>query len=103
MGKELLKIKENKKSVIYENDEYRIQYIEENGVYYKKNDTKYAPYDDEMDDDAYKFIPASKIVVTNKLTEKSAQKRTYQGISVINDFQSDLCGDKSQFAEIFKK
>ena len=103
MSEKLVKIKENKKSVIYENNEYKVKISDINGFFYKKNGTDYTDYDYDLDDDAYKFVEAVKLEITNKSTNKTSQKRCYQGYSVIDDVQRDLEGEKTQFSDMFEK
>lgn len=102
MSKELKKIKNNKKSEVYENEEYRVKISDINKFFYKKNGSDYTDYDTDLADDDYKFVKAVKLEITNKSTGTS-QKRCYQGYSVIDDVQSDLDGNKTQFADMFKK
>lgn len=103
MSKKLEKIKDNKKSEVYENDEYKVKISDINGFFYKKNGADYTDYDTDLDDDDYKFVEAVKLEITNKTTGKTSQKRCYQGYSVINDVQNDLDGNKTQFASMFEK
>lgn len=103
VAKKLELVKENKKSDVYENDVYKVKISEIDGFFYKKNGEDYTDYDYELGDEDYKFVKAVKLEITNKNTGKTAQKRCYQGFSVIDDVQDDLDGDKTQFASMFKK
>lgn len=103
MSKKLVKVKDNKKSEIYENEEYKVRVSDINGYFYKKNGSDHTDYDYDLDDDDYKFVEAVKLEITNKSTGKTSQKRCYQGYSVIDDVQRDLDGNKTQFADMFKK
>lgn len=103
MSEKLKKVKDNKKSEVYENEEYKVKISDIDGGFYKKNGSDYTDYDTDLDDDDYKFVKAVKLEITNKSTGKTSQKRCYQGYSVIDDVQSDLDGNKTQFADMFKK
>ena len=103
MSKKLVKVKDNKKSEIYENAEYKVKISDINGYFYKRNGSDYIEYDYDLGDDDYKFVEAVKLEITNKLTGKKKKKRCYQGYSVIDDVQRDLDGNKTQFASMFKK
>lgn len=48
-------------------------------------------------------MEAVKLEIKSKSTGKKAQKRCFQGYSVIEDVQRDLDGDKCQFKRMFKK
>lgn len=103
MSKELKLTKDNKKSSVYENEEYVVKISEINGYFFKPNDSQYVEYDFELEDDEYKFVEAVKLEITNKMTGRTAQKRCYQGFNVINDVQNDLDTGKNHFESMFKK
>ena len=103
MGENLVKIKNNKKSVIYESDNYRVKISDLDGFFYKKNGDNYVGYDPDLEDGEYRDVKAAKLEITNKSTGKTSQKRCYQGYNVIEDVQSDLNNGKKQFAGMFNK
>lgn len=103
MCNKLKLVKENKKSEVYENDEYIIKASDINGFFLKKNNFPYGDYDINKEDDDYSFVEAVKLEIKNKSTGKKAQKRCFQGYSVIEDVQRDLDGNKSQFERMFKR
>ena len=74
-----------------------------NGFFFKKNGDAYVDYDYEMGEGEYKMVEAVKLQITNKDTNKTAQKRCFQGYSVLEDVQYDLLRKKSKFSKIFKK
>lgn len=100
MGKELKETKVTKKSVFYENDDYKVK-ITEGGYGYKKNDMFKPWYDDEKEEGRCFFAPLNIMTVENKRTRKKSTKRVYQG-NPIDDFENDLEA-KSMFSDIFKK
>lgn len=100
MGKELIMTKETKKSIFYENDDYKVK-ITEGGYGYKKNDMFKPWYDDEKEEGEYIFAPMNKMTVESKKTGKKSTKRVYQG-DPVSDFENDL-ETKSMFSDIFKK
>lgn len=102
MNNKLQLIKENKKSNIYENDEYTVKISDINGYFLKRNEFQYTDYDYNKGPDDYNFVEAVNLEVTSKITGKTAQKRCYQGYSVINEFQEDI-NNKEQFKTIFNK
>lgn len=103
MSKELKLTKDNKKSSVYENQEYIVKISEINGYFLKPNNSQYVEYDCDLEDDEYKFVEAVKLEITNKITGRTTQKRCYQGFNVINDVQNDLYNAKSHFESMFKK
>lgn len=48
MSQKLVKVKDNKKSEIYENDEYKVKISDIDGCFYKKNGSDYTDYDTEL-------------------------------------------------------
>lgn len=103
MNNKLILVKENKKSEVYENNNYIVKVSDINGYFLKRNDSPYVDYDIDKEDDDYSFVEAVKLEITNKSTGKKTQKRCYQGYSVIEDVQRDLDGNKSQFKGMFDK
>lgn len=99
----LVKVKTNKKSEVYENDDYIVRISDINGFFMKKNGTDYTEYDSELEDNDYKTVQAVNLVIKNKNTGKQSQKRCYQGYGVIEDVQRDINEDKTQFANLFNK
>ncbi len=100
MGKKFKKTKETKKSVFYENDDYKIK-LKEGGYVMKKNDMFKPWYDDEREEGEYYNAYMEEMTVTNKNTGKKSTKRVYQH-NPIQDFEDDL-KSKSVFKDIFKK
>lgn len=100
MGKKFKKTKENRKSDIYENDEYRVK-IFKGGYAYKKNKCLTPWHDWKKEEGDYIFAPIEIMEVTNKKTGKKSQKRCYQP-NPIRDLEDDL-DDKKQFKDIFDK
>ena len=100
MSKKFEKTKETKKSVFYENDDYKIQ-LKDGGYVTKKNDMFKPWYDDERDEGEYINAYMEEMTVTNKRTGKKSTKRVYQG-NPIQDFEDDL-ETKSRFKDIFDK
>lgn len=100
MGKELKKTKETKKSIFYENDDYKVK-ITEGGYGYKKNDMLKPWYNGNKEEGEYFFAPMSQMTVESKKTGKKSTKRVYQG-NPISDFENDLEA-KSMFSDIFEK
>lgn len=99
-------VKVNKKSQIYENEQYRVKISDIDGVFYGINGKGWSniPYDyDKNDGDLIKLEGAVTLEIKNKKTGKKAQKRCYQGYDVIYDVQADLDGDKSKFWDMFDK
>ena len=96
-------IKENKKSEIYENEEYIVKISDIPRIFYKKNGDEYVTYDYDAEDGEYIPTKAVTLKITNKKTGKTSQKRCYQGYSVINDVQEDLNNNKIQFKNMFDK
>lgn len=103
MSEKLKKVKDNKKSVVYENDTYIVKVSDIDGFFCKKNGEGYTDYNPDLDDDDYQFVKAVKLEITNKNTNKKSQKRCYQGYDVIDDVQNDLNSGKTQFADMFRK
>lgn len=100
MSENFEKKKETKKSIFYENDDYKIQ-IKEGGFVTKKNDMFKPWYDDELEEGEYFDAYMEEMIVTNKNTGKKSTKRVYQG-NPIRDFENDL-KTKSQFKDVFNK
>ncbi len=105
MGKELKHVKENKKSDVYENDDYKVRVKQVNGGYYVKNGAKKNPYwDSDKEDDELVWIDDAVILeAESKKTGKKAQKRCYQGAGAIDDFQDAIDGRSSSFSDVLKK
>jgi len=103
MDNKLKKIKDNKKSEVYECNDYKVKISDIDAVFYKRNADSYIEYDSDLADDALVPVKAVKLEITSKITGKTTQKRCYQGYGVINDVQKDLNGNKKQFADMFKK
>lgn len=100
MGKKFEIVKENKKSTFFENDEYRVKLIQAGHVL-RKNDIDKHWYDETKEDGEYFYAPIQNMIVTNKNTGESAQKRCYQP-NPIGDLEEDL-ENKINFTDIFKK
>ena len=100
MGKKLKEAKRNKKSVIYENDDYKVT-IKEGGYVAQKNDSLKNWYDSEVEKGELIQAYMNEMIVENKKTGKKASKRVYQE-DPIQDLQDDL-EDKIKFSDIFKK
>lgn len=92
--------KETKKSIIYENNNYKVK-LTEGGYGYKKNDILKPWYNDEIEEGEYFFAPMYKMTVESKKTGKKSTKRVYQG-NPIRDLENDL-DRKTMFYDIFKK
>ena len=105
MGKKLELVKENEKSDIYENDDYKVRVKQVNGGFYVKNGDKKNPcWDSDKEDDDLVWIDNTVILeAENKHTGKKSQKRCYQGSGAINDFQDALDGKSSKFSDVLKK
>ena len=102
MSKELVKVKDNKKSEVYENDEYIVKISDIDGFFCKKNGSNNVPYDYDKEDGEYMMVEAVKLEITNKSTGKKSQKRCYQGYGVIEDVRDDL-NKKRKFKDMFEK
>lgn len=100
MSKKFKKIKETKKSVFYENDDYKIQ-LKEGGYVMQKNDVSKPWYDYDREDGECFNAYMEEMTVTNKKTGKKSTKRVYQN-DPIQDFEDDL-EHKSRFSDIFRK
>jgi len=100
---ELIKIKDNKKSSVYENDVYKVRISKINKCFYKRNDADYVTTDDNLNSDDYRFVEAVKLEIKNKETGKLASKRCYQGFGAIEDVKNDIKNGKKKFQEIFNK
>ncbi|MFG6377553.1 MAG: hypothetical protein K1W19_04440 [Lachnospiraceae bacterium] len=100
MGKKFKRIKETKKSVFYENDDYTVK-LTEGGYVYKKNDMFKPWYDWEKEEGEYFYAPMSEMTVKSKKTGKKSKKRVYQG-NPIQDLEDDL-KNKRRFSDIFEK
>lgn len=103
MTKQFIKTKDNRKSVCYENDDYKVKISDIDGYFMKKNGSNFVRYDDDVDEDEYIMAEAVKLEVTSKKTGKKTQKRCFQGYSVINDLQNDIENGKKQFGKMFQK
>lgn len=100
MGKKLKKTKETKKSVFYENEDYKVK-LTQGGYVCKKNDMLKPWYDDSKEEREYFNAYMEEMTVESKKTGKKSTKRVYQG-NPIFDFENDL-ENKSQFHDIFAK
>lgn len=103
MCDKLILVKDNKKSEVYENNNYIVKISDIKGFFLKRNDSPYVDYDIDKDDGDYSFVEAVKLEIKNKSTGKKAQKRCFQGYGVIEDVQRDLNSNKNQFKSMFKK
>lgn len=85
--------KENKKSKVYENADYKV----------KIQEGKYGvtPKAYRCEDDNSILSPFNVMIVENKCTGKSAQMRVYQG-NPIFDLENDL-QSRTQFKQIWDK
>lgn len=100
MGKKFKKTKENRKSTIYENDDYHVK-LSEGGFVIKKNDILKPWHNGDEAEEEYFFAPMNIMEVTNKKTGKRSQKRCYQP-NPISDLEDDL-EVKTRFKDIFSK
>lgn len=98
-------IKENKKSLVYENDKYIIKEKEVQGGYYVRNGaTKNPYYDVEKDENDQIWIGDAVILeITNKENGKKCQKKCLQGHGAAYDFQDALDGKNPKFKDVIKK
>lgn len=80
MSKKLEKTKNNKKSEVYENDEYKVRISDINKYFLKKNGTDYTDYDHDLEDNEYKFVKAVNLEITNKSTGKQLRKDAIKDI-----------------------
>lgn len=94
-------IKENKKSIRYESDQYFVEIKKGNGFVFKRNGTDHTQYDYDLGEDD---ITANRFVIlkiTSKNTNKRSTKRCYKGFDVIDDVENDILNGKHQFKSIF--
>lgn len=100
MSKNFKKVKQTKKSVFYENNDYKIQ-LKDGGYVMQKNDMFKPWYRDDIEEGEYFNAYMEEMTVTNKNTGKKSTKRVYQN-NPIQDFEDDL-ENKNMFSDIFKK
>lgn len=100
MSKNFKKVKQTKKSVFYENNDYKIQ-LKDGGYVMQKNDMFKPWYRDDIEEGEYFNAYMEEMTVTNKNTGKKSTKRVYQN-DPIQDFEDDL-ENKNMFSDIFKK
>ena len=105
MSSKLKLIKNNKKSRVYENNDYIVRSKDVNGGFYVKNGDKKNPYydSDKGDDDLVWIGDAVILEVQNKDNGKKSQKRCYQGESAVDDFQDALDGKSGAFQDVLNK
>lgn len=103
MSEKLKLVKQNKKSMVYENAEYTVKIITptERFVLRKNDPNNEFWYDENLSDGEVFSAPISILEVVNKCTGKKATKRVYQN-NPIADFEADL-DKKSQFSDVFRK
>ena len=102
---ELRLIRENIKSLVYENEKYVIKEKDVSGGFYVRNGDKKNPYYNvDLDEDEYIWMGNTIILeVTNKITGKKCQKRCYQGHGAAQDFQDALDGKNNKFKDMIRK
>lgn len=100
MGKKFKEIKRTKKSIFYENDDYKVK-IKDGGYVMQKNNVLKPWYDPEVEEGEYFQAYMDVMTVESKKTGKKSSKRVYQQ-NPIQDLQDDL-ENKSRFSDIFKK
>lgn len=96
---------ENEEYIVYENEEYTVKICDDSGWLFKRNGSRYVPYDyDKEDGEWIKTDDIVKLKITNRKTGKNSQKTCYQGRDeVIRDLNYDLEHGKRQFKKIFDK
>ena len=103
MAKNYKKVKENSKSIIYEDADYKvaIKFGSSSGYSFKRlENAEYTDYGTELGE----MIACCTLEAKNKRTGKKSVKRCYQPYEqAVKDFFYDAQNGKKQFGKLFKK